>query len=536
VTGSRVRHCLPHLAQRHLAAGESDGRLVELQIGSLAQHCRFQVAQLHTGIEPGLIGQSPAGTAHRLECLGLAGRAVQRQRQQGPQPLAERMTLDKTLEFRSGLPVPPERQPGRPEILDRRQAQLLQANRFGLHTWRRIGGRAEGFAVPEVECGLQEHLGPSRVCADRFREEGGESTRVDVDAVGQQGVARGARDQDRGRCAWLAAGLEQSAEPGDVRVQGGHGLRRRFVTPEQVNQSIRRDGVAVGGDQDRQQGALFRAAEVDGRSVDDQFDAAEHPDLHASQDRAWRGASRLQFDGKRWGGQWIHRTTGGAMTTGLPSTTIDTRDMNAVHTMFRREFRLAPGVVRAVDDGDTDQARVVADHLEFLTTVLHHHHVGEDELLWPKLLARVPEELAPIVHLMEAQHERVGDLLAQLEQLRPRWRATARPTDRDELARVLDELYISLAEHLEAEEERLLPIAARTVTEAEWHQLAEAGVDKLRRQDMPLVLGMVQYEGDPEVVAGIVKGTPVLIRWIVPRLSRRAFRKHALAVHGTATP
>ncbi|WP_433162896.1 hemerythrin domain-containing protein [Kribbella sp. CA-247076] len=224
------------------------------------------------------------------------------------------------------------------------------------------------------------------------------------------------------------------------------------------------------------------------------------------------------------------------MTAGLPSTTIDTREMNAVHTMFHREFRLAPGVVRAVGADDTGRARIVADHLEFLTTVLHHHHVGEDELLWPKLLARVPEELAPIVHLMEAQHERVGALLTEIEQLRPQWRATARPADTDELARLLDELYVSLVEHLEAEEERLLPIAARTVTEAEWNQLGEAGVAKLRKQEMPLVLGMVQYEGDPEVVARIVGNTPVLIRWIVPRLSRRAFRKHALAVHGTATP
>lgn len=224
------------------------------------------------------------------------------------------------------------------------------------------------------------------------------------------------------------------------------------------------------------------------------------------------------------------------MTAGLPSTTIDTREMNTVHTMFRREFRLAPGVVRAVDAGDTERARTVADHLEFLTTVLHHHHVGEDELLWPKLLARVPEELAPIVHLMEAQHERVGALLTQIERLRPRWQATARAVDRDELARLLDELYVSLAEHLEAEEERLLPIAARTVTEAEWHRLGEVGVQKLRKQDLPLVLGMIQYEGDPEVVAEIVRGTPVLIRWIVPRMSRRAFRKRSLAVHGTATP
>jgi hypothetical protein len=29
---------------------------------------------------------------------------------------------------------------------------------------------------------------------------------------------------------------------------------------------------------------------------------------------------------------------------------------------------------------------------------------------------------------------------------------------------------------------------------------------------------------------------PAPVRWLVPRLARRAFRKHALAIHGTATP
>lgn len=215
---------------------------------------------------------------------------------------------------------------------------------------------------------------------------------------------------------------------------------------------------------------------------------------------------------------------------------IDTRDMIVVHTFLRREFRLAPGLVRAVEAGDTRRAGTICAHLEFLTSFLHLHHTGEDRLLWPKLLERVPEELAPIVHLMEAQHERVATVLEDIERVRAQWRSTARPAERDELARLLDELYVSLCEHLDAEEERLLPIAARNVTEEEWLELGEEGVKELRKPDLPLVLGMMQYEGDPEVVAEIVSHTPWLVRSFVPMLSRRAFRKHALAVHGTATP
>ena len=215
---------------------------------------------------------------------------------------------------------------------------------------------------------------------------------------------------------------------------------------------------------------------------------------------------------------------------------IDTSVMPTVHTLFRREIRLAGGVVRGVPDGDGKRARVVADHLDLVARTLHEHHTAEDELLWPKLLERVPSELAPIVRLMESQHGQVDALLGEIGEIRPRWAATADPADRDRLADLFDQLYVHLAEHLDAEEERLLPIAARAVTEAEWEEL---GVRARRDQGQAegiLVLGMIQYEGDPAVVAQMLAGAPAPVRWLVPKLARRAFRRRALVVHGTATP
>jgi hemerythrin-like domain-containing protein len=215
---------------------------------------------------------------------------------------------------------------------------------------------------------------------------------------------------------------------------------------------------------------------------------------------------------------------------------VDTSAMVCIHVFLRREFRLAAGVVRDVGVGQAGRAAVVADHLEFLTDFLHHHHTGEDRLLWPKLLERVPDELAPVVHLMESQHERVDALLQEIAALLPVWRREPAADHREWLAALLDTLYVALAEHLDAEEQRLLPLAARTVTQDEWAELGEAGVAGVPKSRLPLVLGMFQYEGDPAVVAQIVAEAPAVIRWLVPPLARRAFRKHALAVHGTTTP
>jgi iron-sulfur cluster repair protein YtfE (RIC family) len=88
--------------------------------------------------------------------------------------------------------------------------------------------------------------------------------------------------------------------------------------------------------------------------------------------------------------------------------------MPKVHTMFRREFGLLPGLVRGVKAGDIARSLVVADHFEFLCTVLETHHQSEDESLWPKLLDRGDEEVASVVHLMEGHHDAIGKSMSEV--------------------------------------------------------------------------------------------------------------------------
>ncbi|HYJ27942.1 MAG TPA: hemerythrin domain-containing protein [Nocardioides sp.] len=214
----------------------------------------------------------------------------------------------------------------------------------------------------------------------------------------------------------------------------------------------------------------------------------------------------------------------------------DTRVMNTLHTFFRREHRLAGGLLRGVAEGDTQRSQVVGRHLDFLARALHHHHTIEDRLLWPLLLERVPEELAPVVHLMEAQHERVDALIEEIGTLLPGWTRDADVATAHRLADLFDTLYVHLVEHLDAEEERLLPLAARCMTQAEWDAMGETARREAPRSESLLALGMFQHDGDPEVFALMLSDAPPPVRWLLPRLTRRAFRRHALAVHGTATP
>jgi hypothetical protein len=193
-------------------------------------------------------------------------------------------------------------------------------------------------------------------------------------------------------------------------------------------------------------------------------------------------------------------------------------------------------VLRGVSPGDVARAAVVADHLELVHDNLHHHHTAEDELLWPLLLDRVPEELAPLVHLMESQHATVEALLDEIAGLLPAWRRTAGPGERDRLADLHDRLHLHLVEHMDAEEERLLPIAARTVTQEEWEAMGAAARAGTPRSKSLLVLGMIVQDGDPEVVGLMLSSAPAPVRWLLPRLARRTYARHARVVHGTPAP
>lgn len=208
----------------------------------------------------------------------------------------------------------------------------------------------------------------------------------------------------------------------------------------------------------------------------------------------------------------------------------DVRGMVMAHDAFRWSLLPAPALVRGVAPGDVRRTAVVASHVETTLAILEGHHTSEDELLWPRLLERVPEELAPVVHLMESQHAQIHDHLEQTLVLLPRWRASTAAVDRDRLATAVEALVESLTEHMAAEERHLLPLAARSVSDAEWAELGERGMRKIPFGFLPTAFGIMRHVGDPEVVAADLAKAPLPIRvWL--RLSAdRAFRRYAAAL------
>jgi hemerythrin-like domain-containing protein len=207
----------------------------------------------------------------------------------------------------------------------------------------------------------------------------------------------------------------------------------------------------------------------------------------------------------------------------------DTSDMYLVHTAFRREFGLLPALVRGVTAGQTERARIVADHIQLLAQCLHEHHSGEDAVLWPRLLARAPKEVDPVVHLVEGHHENIEGLTGQVEVLLKTWGDSAAGADREELAVVLERLAVALYEHMALEEKLILPLAQRYIFATEWEQMVAEGAASLPPEQVTLMLGMIMYESG-------VNSLPADLVAALGQAAPQAYAAHAERVHGTATP
>jgi len=212
----------------------------------------------------------------------------------------------------------------------------------------------------------------------------------------------------------------------------------------------------------------------------------------------------------------------------------DVRDMYMIHTVFRREFGLMPRLVRGVADGDTARSAIVGAHLDLVCRFLHVHHEGEDVILWPLLLERGGEVTRSVVPTMQDQHASIEAALGQVTDLLSAWRLTAR--EGEALADACETLLAALTAHMALEEEQILPLAEKLVTDAEWRQLGAHGRALFTKQEFPVCFGMAMYEGDREVVKSVLADAPLPVRLLAPRLAPRAFAAHSRRVHGTATP
>jgi hemerythrin-like domain-containing protein len=199
-------------------------------------------------------------------------------------------------------------------------------------------------------------------------------------------------------------------------------------------------------------------------------------------------------------------------------------EMTVVHRVFRRESRNLARLVRVVRPGDTARAALLGAWLRDYHEGLHNHHTGEDELLWPLLLARVDLE-ADLVLRMEQQHETVAAGLHTIMELLPHWERAADAHTRDALAAALDRHAHDLTIHLDEEERSVMPLVLEHITVAEWDRLGEHGRAQMPKDKQFLMLSALLEEATPQETARFLALVPAPVRILWRLVGRSAYNR-----------
>ena len=197
---------------------------------------------------------------------------------------------------------------------------------------------------------------------------------------------------------------------------------------------------------------------------------------------------------------------------------IDVRDMAIVHRTFRKASQEAARLVRAAPAPSPARVTFLADHIDFGIMLLHVHHEGEDELLYPKLIERVPDQ-APMTEQVDHEHQTIKTALDATSAACAAWRQRPSTETGEALAASLD--------HLDDEEQKIVPLAAVTLTQQEWDAMAKHGVAAMPRNMRGVAFGMMLEPLNQADRAYMMKHLPAPVRLLYPLLIDRPYKKYA---------
>ena len=205
---------------------------------------------------------------------------------------------------------------------------------------------------------------------------------------------------------------------------------------------------------------------------------------------------------------------------------IDVRDMAIIHRTFRSAYEESARLVRAAPTPSPGRVTFLADHIDFGIAVLHHHHEGEDEMLYPKLIERVPEQ-APMTEHVEHEHLVIKTALDDTSAACTAWRQRPSAETGEALAAALDHLNEVVQPHLDDEEQKVVPLAAVTLTQQEWDAMGKHGVASIPAKKRGLALGMMLEPLNESDRAYMMKHVPAPVRMLYPFLVERPWKKYA---------
>lgn len=207
------------------------------------------------------------------------------------------------------------------------------------------------------------------------------------------------------------------------------------------------------------------------------------------------------------------------------------REMPIIHRIFRRQFAEVRALVQEVPAADATRVRAIADHLGFLLDGLHMHHTTEDDLIWPKLLDRTGLD-APLVERMEEQHQQIDASVAEVRAATSAWSSDPRAATSSALADRIGEFLVVLEGHLDEEEQVVVPMIDRHLTEAEWQEVGQRGFEKFTPAQRWIATGQLVEVATPEETAMMFAKLPPPVKVLWHLIGKRKYRRYITSVRG----
>jgi hemerythrin-like domain-containing protein len=202
------------------------------------------------------------------------------------------------------------------------------------------------------------------------------------------------------------------------------------------------------------------------------------------------------------------------------------RDMAIAHRTFRKAYDESARLVRAAPTPSPGRVTFLADHIDFGLAALHGHHESEDALLYPKLIERVPEQ-APMTEEVEHEHQIIRAALDAASAACAAWRERPSAEVGEALAAALDQLNSVVQPHLDDEEQKVVPLAAVTLTQEEWDSIGEHSVAQIPRNKRAIAFAMILEPLDEADRTYMMKILPAPVRMLYPFLIERPWKKYA---------
>jgi hemerythrin-like domain-containing protein len=208
---------------------------------------------------------------------------------------------------------------------------------------------------------------------------------------------------------------------------------------------------------------------------------------------------------------------------------IEVRDMRIIHETFRRSYDEAAALIRANPTPSPGRVTFLADHVDFGLSMLHHHHEGEDEILYPLLVERAPEH-AQRTEQIDREHQEVKAAIDAAQVASSKWRAAPTAESGEALAASLDAVNAALLPHLDNEEREIVPLAAVTVTQKEWNSLAKHGIASVPNNKKMIAFGMILEPLEPVDRVYMLSNVPPPVKVLYHLVGKRAWSKYAMTL------